>query len=548
MSDIFPNIVFKKTKKRIKKTYIRRSNSKDDDLNNDDFMPLSQKSDPIEESVNQFIAHLNDKNIVNNDLLAREIKDVTLNKKNECKNDVDMSHRYYNNRRTMLISTNNNMDDNNDEEKYNEEKTHTHKHIMDPFENDIVDDDTTLVVNVPKHKPRGRDLSFLTSNDDNIKYQQDYDFLINNNLPLYSQLLNLINAINEDNGFKQYIIKWNLVQLIHTYQDHCDMLKKEVKYLTMMLIIKLEVSSLEDDILTQPLSKILTKLIPLSIGDRFELSNLNHSKKLTRRNTLNFVEYNRLNQVTCHNLAVKLWSQYYTQLPNIISEIPKLIEFEQSPIKKVDIISEEYNINTLDLICNQIMTFSSLVIDDMELNKIIFSWYMDVYNAYIYNDQRFIMSFILLTNDNQTLIRHVPTVKINGIISGVINGLSLTKRENSSLVQLQICQLALCLNLVEFINNEIEIDEWDTLVTVLCEDYHDENKGDGDYLFYIGMITMNILLISMHSKNPKLIITDSNIKHLLIHQLTIFETITNENQSILSKIDLIKEKFIYCIN
>ncbi|CAL9730363.1 hypothetical protein MOUN0_J03840 [Monosporozyma unispora] len=542
MADIFPDFVFKKSKKRVKKTYVKKHIILDDDSNNDekDIITLSQNSD-IESKVSQFISNLNHKNIINNALLSKEItNNVGITKKSF--KDVNISTHCYDNKRTMLLSKDedredvSNLDDNLDEKLPNFKAE------------ELLDDDTTLVTVVSKSKmPRAKttknkSFSRMINSNSNLKNQQDYAFIINNKLPLYSQLLNVITTINDDKDFRDYLIKWNLKEFLNHCLNHKNIDTSECRYLMMLVLIQLNIPMDEDlGLVTGPLIQLISKTIIPSLRDSFQLSCITNVNKFTKSTILSFVKSNNLNNVTNHHLCLKLWSLHYNHLPDLLPHVNQIMEEES-----YDNINTEYKVKKHSLLSNIILKFGQSLLDNIDLNKLLITWFMKNYD-FVLTDKPFVMAFITLTND-KSLLSELNCDVINKIISLLVNSkISCISTEDRESLQLEICQMGLCLHLGDYINDNIQIKDWGKTINQLSKRIIPQVKttfsSDDDGEFELGMFILLLFLISYRSNEKKYQFNNPQDKDLLLNQLKSFKSIVNNNPTITNNINLIIEKF-----
>lgn len=567
MSDIIPNFIFKKNPKKIRKTYIKKQHNLDNgenDINNEDKdskNELYNQNSFIETKVYQFMAQLHSKNVINNNLLMEEIHHALVTSKSP-NLPFNISKHYYNNKRTMLVNCTEN-DWNEDDVKIS--MPSNKKNYMVP-DNDSVDDDTTLVmseVSLNNKNNKNRKKRFFGKNHQitrmksNLKYQHDYDFLINNDLPLYSKLLNLINIIcdeddmsNDENinndSFKQYFLKWKLQEFFSYCSNHKDIKISKTRFFMMFLIIKLNLSMDE----SPSLITFLIKLIPLSINDTFSIHCIDNVSKLTRITLKSFLKFHNLEKVTNHHLAIKLWSFYSHQLPQLIPYIQSLnlhLDNREDDIA----IHSKYKTNNCIFISNIIIQFGQLIMDDTDLNYFLLNLFINHWIVILY-DKISIMAFIILTN-NKYLFLKLNATKINEIVSKIVSMRykCLNETDNDDIIQLQICQFALCLNIIELINKDIQIDEWDLIINKVVEKHInnkdssnfniEEKNNDREYL--LGLFILILLLIEYYSQNRKYKITHFDNKNKLIIILKKFKLLTSDNIKIIENIDLIVENF-----
>lgn len=567
MSDIIPNFIFKKNPKKIRKTYIKKQHNLDNgenDINNEDKdskNELYNQNSFIETKVYQFMAQLHSKNVINNNLLMEEIHHALVTSKSP-NLPFNISKHYYNNKRTMLVNCTEN-DWNEDDVKIS--MPSNKKNYMVP-DNDLVDDDTTLVmseVSLNNKNNKNRKKRFFGKNHQitrmksNLKYQHDYDFLINNDLPLYSKLLNLINIIcdeddmsNDENinndSFKQYFLKWKLQEFFSYCSNHKDIKISKTRFFMMFLLIKLNLSMDE----SPSLITFLIKLIPLSINDTFSIHCIDNVSKLTRITLKSFLKFHNLEKVTNHHLAIKLWSFYSHQLPQLIPYIQSLnlnLDNREDDIA----IHSKYKTNNCIFISNIIIQFGQLIMDDTDLNYFLLNLFINHWIVILY-DKISIMAFIILTN-NKYLFLKLNATKINEIVSKIVSMRykCLNETDNDDIIQLQICQFALCLNIIELINKDIQIDEWDLIINKVVEKHInnkdssnfniEEKNNDREYL--LGLFILILLLIEYYSQNRKYKITHFDNKNKLIIILKKFKLLTSDNIKIIENIDLIVENF-----
>ncbi|KAK5781816.1 hypothetical protein RI543_000717 [Arxiozyma heterogenica] len=567
MSDIIPNFIFKKNPKKIRKTYIKKQHNLDNgenDINNEDKdskNELYNQNSFIETKVYQFMAQLHSKNVINNNLLMEEIHHALVTSKSP-NLPFNISKHYYNNKRTMLVNCTEN-DWNEDDVKIS--MPSNKKNYMVP-DNDLVDDDTTLVMSEVslnnKNNKNGKKRFFgknhqITRMKSNLKYQHDYDFLINNDLPLYSKLLNLINIIcdeddmsNDENinndSFKQYFLKWKLQEFFSYCSNHKDIKISKTRFFMMFLLIKLNLSMDE----SPSLITFLIKLIPLSINDTFSIHCIDNVSKLTRITLKSFLKFHNLEKVTNHHLAIKLWSFYSHQLPQLIPYIQSLnlnLDNREDDIA----IHSKYKTNNCIFISNIIIQFGQLIMDDTDLNYFLLNLFINHWIVILY-DKISIMAFIILTN-NKYLFLKLNATKINEIVSKIVSMRykCLNETDNDDIIQLQICQFALCLNIIELINKDIQIDEWDLIINKVVEKHInnkdssnfniEEKNNDREYL--LGLFILILLLIEYYSQNRKYKITHFDNKNKLIIILKKFKLLTSDNIKIIENIDLIVENF-----
>lgn len=567
MSDIIPNFIFKKNPKKIRKTYIKKQHNLDNgenDINNkdkDSKNELYNQDSFIETKVYQFMAQLHSKNVINNNLLMEEIHHALVTSKSP-NLPFNISKHYYDSKRTMLVNCREN-DWNDDDIKISMPSNKKNYMVSD---NDLVDDDTTLVMseaslnnkNNKNRKKRFFDKNHqITRMKSNLKYQHDYDFLINNDLPLYSKLLNLINIISDEddmsndkninnNNFKQYFLKWKSQEFFSYCSNHKDIKISKTRFFMMFLLIKLNLSMDEDP----SLITFLIKLIPLSINDTFSINCINNVNKLTRITLKSFLKFHNLEKVTNHHLAIKLWSFYSHQLPQLIPYIQRLnLNLDN---RKDDItIHSKYKTNDCIFISNIIIQFSQLIMDDTDLNYFLLNLFINHWIVILY-DKIFIMAFIILTN-NKYLFSKLNATKINEIVSKIVSMRykRLNETDNDDIIQLQICQFALCLNIIKLINKDIQIDEWDLIINRIIEKHINNKdssnfnieKKNNDREYLLGLFILILLLIEYYSQNGRYKITHFNNKNKLIIILKKFKLLTSDNIKIIENIDLIVENF-----
>lgn len=564
MSDIIPNFVFKKNHKRIRKTYIKKQyildNSRDD-INTECKNPnnkLFNRKFFIETNVYQFMAQLHDKNIINNNLLVEETPDSLVPHKSSSL-PFNISKHYYDSKRTILVDcTENNYCE--EDTKISETSNEKNDVITD---NDLVDEDTTLVISEIHPNDRNnknKKKIFCGKNDQiiringNLKHQHDYDFLVNNDLPLYSKLLNLINTISDEedinndahvdnNSFKQYFLNWKLQEFLNYCSNHKDIEISRTRFFIMFLLIKLNLP-IEKNL---SLTTLLIKIIPLSINDKFSISCINNVNKLTRITLQSFLKFHKLEKVTNHHLSIKLWSSYLHQLPQLIPYIQRL-NLNLDNIKDNIAIDPRYRTNTCIFISNIIIQFYQSIMDDTDLNYFLLDSFINHWEI-ILHDKVSIMALIILTN-NKYLSSKLDAIKINKIVSTIVSTKyeCLNEIDNDDILQLQICQFALCLNIIELINNDIQIDEWDIMINKITElqiknTDCDLKERNNDKEYNLGLFILILLLIEHYSQNRKYEITNFNDKNKLIIFLEKFKLLTSDNIKIANNIDIIVKNF-----
>lgn len=558
MSDIIPNFVFKKNTKRPRKTYIKKQCLSDDINNEYEYSndELSSANFSIETKVYQFMSQLHNKNMINNNLLMEEMSNAVTPNKSSCF-PSNVSKHYYDNKRTMLVDSK--------EDTKLSPPSNAKDYMMPDY--DIVDDDITLVTSVVypnnnnnktdnrirKKKFHGKNNQIIRLNS-NLKYQHDYDFLINNDLPLYSKLLNLINAIcaesdnkGNDDSFKQYFLKWRLHEFLNYCLMHKDIETPKARYFMIFLLIKLNLPIDE----SLPLSTLLTKIISLSINDTFSITCTNDVNKLTRITLQTFLKTHNLERVTNHHLSIKLWSLYLNQLPQLVPYIRRLILKLDNREDGSIPVDPKYEIKERLFISNNIVQFSQSIMNDTDLNFCLLKWFINHWRIILY-DKISVMAFIILTN-NRELLSSLRVMEINEIVSKIISMKyeHFNEMDNTDILQLQICQFALCLNLIELIDNHIQIDEWDPIINKIIEKCIDrsnnnsnnfnieENNNDNEY--NLGLFVLILLSVEYHSQNGKYKTKDFKDRRKLIIFLEKFRLLTGDNIKISSNIDLILE-------
>lgn len=558
MSDIFPNFVFKKNKKRAKKTYAKNQFILDDDINNNDSaLQTSTHNCDIESKVSHFISVLNNKNNINNDLLSKEIANNIVTTKN-INTNTNISKYCYNNRRTMLIHNNDEEDEEINEgvletkippakeEKINARILETKLPLIKDEE--MSDNDVTLVTSVLKPKlsrsktSKNKIFSNIINSNSNLKYQQDYEFLMNNKLPLYLQLLNLIDTMTEDEEFKKYLIKSNLTEFLNHCLKHQNNDDPEGRHLIMLALIELNVTMEEDiGIVSKPLVKLTTKSIISSINDTFQLNCITNVNKFTKSTISNFIKSSNLNHITNHRLCIKLWSMYYNHLPQLLQYVHILVETGDDHE-----LNSKYDVKYHVLLPSLILIFGHLILDDMKSNMLLLEWFLRNHQ-YALTDKSFSMAFILLTN-NKSLLDQLDTVKVNKIISSIMNAkASCISTEDRDILQLQICQMALCLNLTDYIDDNIQINDWDKILNKVTQQMIPQLKTtfstDDDNEFNLGMFILLLFSISCRSNQNKYKIGNSQDEKTLLNQLKSFKLIADNNITITKNIDFVTEKF-----
>lgn len=546
MSDIFPNFKFKKNKKRVKKTYAKKQFILDDNItNNDNELEGFTHDSDIESKVSHFISVLNNKNNINNDLLSKEIANNVVATKNITTN-ANISKYCYNSRRTMLIHNNDRDDDDDDDDEVNEGISEAKLPLVKDEE--MSDNDVTLVTSVPKPKlsrsktTKNKTFSNIINSNSNLKYQQDYEFLMNNKLPLYLQLLNLLDTMTEDEEFKEYLIKWNLIEFL----NHC--LKRDnnddpaARYSIMLVLIELNVTMEEDiGIVSQPLLELITKSVISSINDTFQLNCISNVNKFTKATISDFIKSKNLNHITNHHLSIKLWSMYYNHLPQLLRYVNTLVE---TPVDHE--INSKYDVKMHALLPSIILIFGHVIIDDIKFNMLLLEWFLQNHE-YVLTDKPFNMAFILLTN-NKGLLDQLDAVKINKIISNVMNAkVSCIYTDDRDILQLQICQMALCLNLIDCIDDNIQINDWDMIVSKLTQQILPQLSTtfstDDDNEFNLGLFILLLFLISYRLSQKKYKFSNSQDEKTLLSQLKSFKLIADNNTTIIDNIDFVVEKF-----
>ncbi|CCK71557.1 Rad61p KNAG_0H01440 [Huiozyma naganishii CBS 8797] len=353
-----------------------------------------------------------------------------------------------------------------------------------------------------------------------LKYRQDLEFLLTDCISHAERLLNVNLSIRRDNLFKEYLSKhhandiWGLCFNEDAPSPELDFLKG-----TLLSELKLRPTEIRS---WPTFSQLITRL-----SNNYSKPNgpaKNKKKKTSKMVLMNYNEfYSKSHFDTSLDLALDLL-QYYHKEVSLGSELQRnILVFVSEHPEREDTLVKTYS------------TLSNILLDCTINDSSTFNFLLEVFTKNLptgYANPYYSQGFILLTNRLLEEFKMTPQLAdqialptFSLIVADLLDGESTIEQQKTN-----VCQLALCLNVLDYCDIGIKIEQWSKVPQILSG-----LQKQGADKFLVGLFALTVSLVSIKSLSVHP--TTPSLQELLRQELHSLKIIAKDNKSVSSKVE-----------